>query len=203
VHVTGNTVMDALLEVAARPDLPPGHPVSPGARMVLLTIHRRENTGAALEAICQAVAALHDRFADLEFVYPMHPNPAPRAVVRPLLGGLPRVHLIEAVDYLRMAALLKQCALVLTDSGGLQEEAPALGKPVFVLRAETERPELVEAGFARLVGHERDAIIAAVADFLNDPRPHGGFARGPSPYGDGQAAPRIADLCGRFLGVAV
>ncbi len=202
VHVTGNTVMDALLEVAARPDLPPGHPVAPGARMILLTIHRRENTGAALEGICRAVAALHARFEDVEFVYPMHPNPELRAVVRPLLGGLGRVHLIEAVDYLGMAALLKQATLVLTDSGGLQEEAPALGKPVFVLRAETERPELVEAGFARLVGHDTAAIVAGVSSFLNDPRPGGGFARGASPYGDGQAAPRIADLCGRFLGMA-
>ncbi|WP_371819141.1 non-hydrolyzing UDP-N-acetylglucosamine 2-epimerase [Roseococcus sp. SDR] len=201
VHVTGNTVMDALLEVAARPDLPPGHPVAPGARMVLLTIHRRENTGPALEGICRAVVALHERFPDVEFVYPMHPNPELRAVVRPLLGGLPRVHLIEAVDYLHMAALLKQCALVLTDSGGLQEEAPALGKPVFVLRAETERPELVEAGFARLVGHEAEVIETAVAAFLQDPRPGGGFARGVSPYGDGRAAVRIAALCGAFLGM--
>jgi UDP-N-acetylglucosamine 2-epimerase (non-hydrolysing) len=201
VHVTGNPVMDALLQVAARPDLPPGHPAAPGARMILLTIHRRENTGAALEGICRAVAALHDRFGDVEFVYPMHPNPALRAVVRPLLGALPRVHLIEAVDYPRMAALLRQCSLVLTDSGGLQEEAPALGKPVFVLRAETERPELVEAGFARLVGHATQAILDGVSDFLTDPRPGGGFARGASPYGDGQAATRIADLCGSFLGV--
>lgn len=201
VHVTGNTVMDALLEVAARPDLPPGHPVAPGARMILLTIHRRENTGAALTGICRAVAALQERFPDVEFVYPMHPNPALRAVVRPLLGGLARVHLIEAVDYPRMAALLKQCVLVLTDSGGLQEEAPTLGKPVFVLRGETERPELVEAGFARLVGHEPDVITAAVAGFLTDPRPGGGFARGASPYGDGRAGLRIADLCGAFLGM--
>jgi UDP-N-acetylglucosamine 2-epimerase (non-hydrolysing) len=201
VHITGNTVIDALLEVTARPDLPPGHPVAPGARMILLTIHRRENTGAALASICRAVAGLQARFADVEFVYPMHPNPELRAVVQPLLGGLDRVHLIEAVDYPRMAALLKQATLVLTDSGGLQEEAPALGKPVFVLRAETERPELVEAGFARLVGHETGAILEAVSRFLRDPRPGGGFARGASPYGDGQAAARITRLCGAFLGV--
>jgi len=200
IHVTGNPVMDALRDVASRPDLPPPTPSRAGRRMILVTVHRRENGGEKLRQICQAIAALHADFPDVEFVYPMHPNPALRAVIQPLLQDLPRVHLIEAVDYPRMASLLRHCHLVMTDSGGLQEEAPALGKPVFVLRAETERPELVEAGFARLVGNETELVHQAVARFLRDPLADGGFAQGPSPYGDGQSGPRIARLCGVFLG---
>ncbi len=200
IHVTGNPVMDALREVASRPDLPPPDPASSEARMILVTVHRRENAGDKLRQICAAIAALHAEFPDVEFVWPLHPNPALRAVVQPLLGTLPRLHLIGAVDYPRMAALLKHCHLVLSDSGGLQEEAPALGKPIFVLRAETERPELVEAGFARLVGHDTATIHTEVARYLRDPMADGGFASGPSPYGDGQAASRIVRLCGLFLG---
>jgi UDP-N-acetylglucosamine 2-epimerase (non-hydrolysing) len=200
IHVTGNPVMDALREVAHRPDLPPPSPSQPGRRMILVTVHRRENAGEKLRQICRAIAALQAEFADVEFVWPLHPNPALRDIIHPLLGALPSVHLIEAVDYPRMAALLKHCHLVLTDSGGLQEEAPALGKPVFVLRTETERPELVAAGFARLIGHDTATIQTAVARFLRDPMADGGFATGPSPYGDGRAAPRIARLCGLLLG---
>ncbi|UPY37119.1 UDP-N-acetylglucosamine 2-epimerase (non-hydrolyzing) [Sediminicoccus sp. KRV36] len=200
IHVTGNPVIDALLDVAARPEPALPYPSQPGRRMILLTMHRRENTGENLRNICQAICALHARFPDVEFVYPMHPNPALRQVVQPMLGSLGRVHLIEAVDYPRMTGLLKNCHLVLTDSGGLQEEAPALGKPVLVLRAETERPELVEAGFVRLIGTQTDTILEAVSRFLDDPAAGGGFARGTSPYGDGKAGPRIAQLCGVFLG---
>lgn len=200
IHVTGNPGMDALRDVASRPGLPPPEPTAPGQRMILVTVHRRENAGEKLASICRAIAALQAEFADIDIIWPLHPNPALRAVVQPLLGHLPRVYLTEAVDYPRMASLLKHCHLVLSDSGGLQEEAPALGKPVFVLRAETERPELVKAGFARLVGQDTATIQTAVARFLRDPMADGGFATGPSPYGDGQAAPRIARLCGIFLG---
>lgn len=200
IHVTGNPVMDALRDVANRPGLPPPEPSGPGQRMILVTIHRRENAGEKLRQICRAIAALHADFPDVQFVYPMHPNPALRETVMAMLGALPRVHLIGAVDYPHMASLLRHCHLVMTDSGGLQEEAPALGKPVFVLRTETERPELVEAGFARLIGHETDVIHHAVSRFLRDPLTDGGFAQGASPYGDGRSGPRIARLCGEFLG---
>jgi UDP-N-acetylglucosamine 2-epimerase (non-hydrolysing) len=129
----------------------------------------------------------------------MHPNPAVRRSVVPLLGGVPRAHLVEPMDYLEMTAALARCALVLTDSGGLQEEAPALGKPVLVLRDKTERPEAIAAGVAALVGTRRGPILAAATRLLSDPSAHAAMAAGGSPFGDGQAGPRIAAICGRFL----
>lgn len=202
VHVTGNTVIDALLDVAARPDLPLAFPRDPARRLVLLTAHRRENFGQPLRNICAAVKLLHDRFADLEFVYPVHPNPNVRPVVEAMLAGLERVHLISPIDYLEITGLLKRCYLVLTDSGGIQEEAPALSKPVLVLRAETERPEAIEAGVATLVGTETKSIVSEAARVLEDPAHYRSLARGASPYGDGHAAERIAALSGTLLGLA-
>lgn len=201
VHVTGNTVIDALRATAARPDLSSPYPRDPGKRLVLLTAHRRENLGPPLARICAAIRALLTRFEDVELVYPMHPNPAVRRCVVPALGGLPRAHLIEPVDYLTMTALLARCTLVLTDSGGLQEEAPALGKPVLVLRDKTERPEAIEAGGAALVGTRRGPILAAATRLLADPAAHAAMAHRKSPFGDGQAAPRIVAACAAFLGV--
>ena len=200
VHVTGNPVIDALLEVSARADLSTAYPRDPARRLVLLTAHRRENFGAPLRRICMAVRSLHARYPDVEFVYPLHPNPQIAEVVRPLLAGLERVHLIPAVDYLDMTSLLKRCHLVLTDSGGLQEEAPALSKPVLILREETERPEAVESGMARLVGTRPARIIREAARLLDrGAAGWAGMARS-SPYGDGRAAERIATLCAALLG---
>lgn len=202
VHVTGNTVIDALLDVAARPDLPASYPRNPANRLILLTAHRRENFGQPLRDICAAVRHLHDHFPDVEIVYPVHPNPNVRGVVEPLLSGLERVHLIPPVDYLELCGLLRRCHFALTDSGGIQEEAPALSKPVLVLRAETERPEAVTAGVAALVGTDTATIISEATRVLTDPTYHAALARGASPYGDGHAAGRIARLCGDLLGAA-
>jgi len=199
IHVTGNTVIDALLDVVGRPNLPCHYPKNPANRLILLTAHRRENFGEPLRRVCEAVRELHCRFPDIEFVYPVHPNPRVRETAIPLLSGLDRVHLIDPVDYLELAGLMKQCHFALTDSGGIQEEAPALGKPVLVLRAETERPEAVEAGVAVLVGTNKSRIIEEASRVLKDRDYYQTLARGASPYGDGRAADRIAEISDRFL----
>lgn len=198
VFVTGNTVIDALLAVAGRDDACP-FPSAPGRRLVLVTAHRRENFGAPLLEICAAIRHLHDRHPDLEFVYPVHPNPNVREPVHAELGNLGRVTLTPPADYLELVALMRNAHIVLTDSGGIQEEAPALAKPVLVLRDETERPEAVAAGVARLVGPHADRIVAEVEELLNDPAAYAQMARGSSPYGDGKAAGRIAGICRAFL----
>ncbi len=198
VHVTGNTVVDALLDVAGR-DFPCDFPTHPNRRLVLVTAHRRENFGEPILAICEALRELHDRFPDLEFVYPVHPNPNIREPVYSALGDLERVHLTAPADYQALIMLMKRSTLILTDSGGIQEEAPALGKPVLVLRDETERPEAVEAGVARLVGARQDRIVAEAARLLSDEAEYAAMARAGSPYGDGNAARRIIALCKEFL----
>ncbi len=198
IFVTGNTVIDALLSVTAR-DLKSAYPVDPSKRLILVTAHRRENFGTPLDNICSALRTLHDRLDGFEFVYPVHPNPNVRKAVMPSLSGLPRLHLIDPVDYLEMAGLLQRSHMVLTDSGGIQEEAPALGKPVLVLRNETERPEAIEAGVARLVGTDTDTIVQEVVRVCTDENVYTAMARGVSPYGDGKAAERIADACRTFL----
>lgn len=197
VHITGNTVIDALLDVAGR-DLPCPFP-RPGRRLVLVTAHRRENFGAPLIDICRAIQTLHDTHEDVDFVYPVHPNPNVRGPVFEHLSGLERLTLCDPVNYLELTALMKASTFVLTDSGGIQEEAPALGKPVLVLRSETERPEAVSAGVARLVGTDTATIIAECRKLLTDPAAYGAMARGVSPYGDGKAAQRIAALCKDYL----
>lgn len=202
IHVTGNTVIDALLDVTSRPGAPSAYPLIAGRRLVLITAHRRENFGAPLIRIFEAFHVLHDRFPDVEFVYPVHPNPNVREPARALLAGLDRFHLIDPVDYLEMAGLIKAAYIVVTDSGGVQEEAPALAKPVLVLREETERPEAIAAGVARLIGTDTEAIVDEVTRVLTDPETYRAMARGSSPYGDGHAAARIARLCRGFLALA-
>jgi UDP-N-acetylglucosamine 2-epimerase (non-hydrolysing) len=193
IAVTGNTVIDALLEVAANaPALP--LPLPPGQRVVLLTAHRRENFGAPNERLFAAVNRLIARYPDIEVVYPVHPNPNVKTMAHDRLGRTPRVHLLEPLDYSHLVSVMKVATLVLTDSGGIQEEAPALGKPVLVLRNETERPEAIEAGVARLVGTDEDAIVNETARLLDDPAAYRAMAQAVSPYGDGQAAARIAVL---------
>ncbi|GAA4999774.1 UDP-N-acetylglucosamine 2-epimerase (non-hydrolyzing) [Pseudoluteimonas lycopersici] len=198
VHVTGNTVIDALLDVVQR-DTPLPVEVPEGRRMVLVTAHRRENFGAPFREVCLAIRDLADRHDDVHFVYPVHPNPNVSGPAREILGGHDRITLCPPMDYLPFVAAMKRAHLILTDSGGVQEEAPALGKPVLVMRRETERPEAVEAGVVKLVGPVRDAIVAEVSWLLDEPGAYAGMAKGVSPYGDGHASGRIADILGRDL----
>ncbi|MCC7398178.1 MAG: UDP-N-acetylglucosamine 2-epimerase (non-hydrolyzing) [Planctomycetes bacterium] len=198
VHVTGNTVIDALLWAAERVDTRPFVP-PPGHRLVLVTAHRRENFGAPFAAVCQALRTIADR-GDVQLLYPVHPNPNVRDTAFGVLGGHPAIRLVEPLDYPDMVAAMRACHLILTDSGGVQEEAPSLGKPVLVLRTTTERPEGVTAGAAQLVGTDHDAIVAAANRLLDDDLAYAAMAKVENPYGDGRAAARIATLCGAFLG---
>lgn len=199
ISVTGNTVVDALLatlqaldeeparlrEVAQRLPAP-----TAGKHLVLVTGHRRENFGAGIASICAALRRLVGR-GDVEVIYPVHLNPRVDEPVRRLLGGLEHVHLLAPVDYLAFVCLMRRATLILTDSGGVQEEAPSLGKPVLVLRETTERPEAVEAGVAILVGADEERIVAEAERLLDDPAHYGRIARRQNPYGDGRAAERI------------
>ncbi len=203
VFVTGNTVIDALRSTV-REDYVFHHPLLRSAlsdrrRRVLLTAHRRENIPEALSSICRAALRLADAFDDTLFVYPVHPNPAVREIVLPLLQGKKNIMLTDPLDVTDMHNLMARCTLVLTDSGGLQEEAPALGVPVLVLRGETERPEAVEAGAVRLVGTREEEIFRAASALLSDEEERLRMARAVSPYGDGHACERIARHVERFL----
>ena len=210
IHVTGNTVIDALLHavslVRERPPVVPGLPpeLLTGAkrsRMVLITGHRRESYGAGFERICEAIDTLAGRFEDVDFLYPVHLNPNVRRPVQCLLGTSrhPNLHLIEPLGYLPFVALLDRATIVLTDSGGIQEEAPSLGKPVLVTRQVTERPEAVTAGAARLVGTDPATIVAEVSRLLEDADAYRTMARVMNPYGDGHATERIIRIAIEFL----
>ncbi len=201
VHVTGNTVIDALQWVTKRigdePSLATGladiEARFAGKRIVGVTSHRRENFGGGLEAIADAVRRLAAR-DDIALVFPVHPNPNVRAVMNSALDGLDNVALIEPLDYPHFARLLDISTLMLTDSGGVQEEAPALGKPVLVMRETTERPEGIEAGTAKLVGTDADVIVSAANHLLDDNAAYSAMARAHNPFGDGNSSSRIADL---------
>lgn len=202
---TGNTVTDALLWAARkirrepRP-LPAGiPPPAKGRRLVLVTGHRRENFGGGLEEICRALKAAAAACPDLDFVYPVHLNPNVKAPVHRLLGEQPRIFLVPPVSYPEMVALLRRAWLVVTDSGGIQEEAPTFGVPVLVTRDTTERPEGIRAGNARLVGTDGAAILRWIRKLAADPAVYGRMARARNPYGDGRAARRIADRLARGL----
>jgi UDP-N-acetylglucosamine 2-epimerase (non-hydrolysing) len=163
-------------------------------RLLLVTAHRRESFGAGLDGICQALRDLVQRNADIEIIYPVHLNPNVRETVADMLTGVPRIHLIEPLDYRRFAHLMNRAYLVLTDSGGVQAEAPALGKPVLVMRYETEWPEAVQAGVSRLIGTDSAAIVAETELLLHDKEEYQRMARTISPYGDGNAAERILEV---------
>jgi UDP-N-acetylglucosamine 2-epimerase (non-hydrolysing) len=204
--VTGNTVIDALLSVVKRIDTDSALRARLDARfpfidnskqLILVTGHRRESFGQGLLDICAAIAELAKR-QDVQIVYPVHLNPNVQATVISALGSLPNVFLIQPQNYMGFVRLLQRSTLVLTDSGGVQEEAPALGKPVLVMREVTERPEAVHAGTARLVGTDRHAIVCTVSLLLDDAKARSAFARSVNPYGDGRASERIVDaLMGR------
>lgn len=196
IFVTGNTVIDALLSVAAK-NIGLDIDIPLGKRLVLLTAHRRENFGAPLDEIFNAVKTLAERYPELHFVYPVHPNPHVSEPAKKKLEKIPNVVLCPPLGYAQLVALMKRSWLILTDSGGLQEEAPALGKPVLVLRDATERPEAVEAGVAQLVGHDSECIVASIEKLLSNDAAYQAMAHGTSPYGDGQAALRIVELIKR------
>lgn len=202
VWVTGNTVIDALRYTASgegfsRPEL--GDIDYVNHRVVTLTCHRRENYGKPMRNIFEAVRNTAKRFPDVIFVYPVHLSPVVRQAAGELLSGLPNVKLIEPLDAVDMHRLMAKSYMVMTDSGGLQEEAPALGRPVLVLRRETERPEAVEAGTVVLAGTEREKIELLAAKLLTDRAEYEKMARAVNPYGDGRACPRIADaICYAF-----
>lgn len=208
VYVTGNTVIDALHWVSGRIDAEPALAAGlaelearfAGKRIVGVTSHRRENFGGGLEAIAEAVRriALRD---DVAIVFPVHPNPNVRRVMDGALSGLANVALIEPLDYPHFARLLALCEIMLTDSGGVQEEAPALGKPVLVMRETTERPEGVVAGTAKLVGTCADTIVTEISTLLDDKAAYEAMSRAHNPFGDGQAARRIVEILGNELGL--
>ncbi len=200
IRLTGNTGIDALLNVKQRleadaemqrglADLYPF--LDPARSLILVTGHRRENFGAPFERLFTALRALADRNPDIQIVYPVHLNPRVREPVHDILSGHPSIHLIEPQEYLPFVYLMSRACLIVTDSGGIQEEAPALGKPVLVTRDTTERPEAVAAGTARLVGTDPDRLIAAAELLLRDPEEYACMSRAHNPFGDGRASERI------------
>ncbi|ESW77768.1 MULTISPECIES: UDP-N-acetylglucosamine 2-epimerase (non-hydrolyzing) [unclassified Mesorhizobium] len=201
IFVTGNTVIDTLLHFSSEIDadklmnakLAARFPfIDPTKKMILVTGHRRENFDGGIQRICTALKALSAR-RDVQIIYPVHPNPNVRSVVDAEIGTVPNIHLIDPQDYLPFLYLQKQSYLVLTDSGGVQEEAPSLGKPVLVMRENTERPEGIAAGTARLVGTDIEKILANANSLLDDESVYRGMAERHNPYGDGQAATRIVE----------
>lgn len=195
VHVTGNPGIDALAWGRARGEAPTWLP--PGKRILFVTLHRRENQGSAVSAVCRAAAQLASR-DDVAVVFALHSNPAVRQPVLAALANTPNVHLVEHLDYPRMIGMLEASTLVLTDSGGVQEEAPTLGRPVLVLRTSTERPEGVAAGAALLVGTDTNLIVAEASRLLDDADAYGRMAVARNLYGDGRAADRIAILASKL-----
>ncbi len=197
IYITGNTVIDALQttvredysfkdETLAKMDWS-------GKRVIVMTAHRRENLGKPLQNICKAVKRLVEDFEDIEVVYPVHMNPAVREVANEILGGMDRIKLIEPVNADELHNAISRSFMVMTDSGGLQEEAPSLGKPVLVMRTETERPEAVESGTVRIAGVDEDVIYSMAKTLLTDSAEYAKMARAVNPYGDGHASERIVD----------
>ena len=196
VRVTGNTVVDALELIAARPYAAAAGPLADlgqDAPLALVTMHRRENFGEPLERMCQAVAEIAARHPRIVFIVPAHPNPNAGEVARRSLSQVPNARLVAPLDYPSLVHVLRRAAVALTDSGGIQEEAPSFGVPVLVMRDKTERQEAVEAGLARLVGTRREAIVAAADEVLSRPRREPVAGLLPNPFGDGHAARRIVE----------
>ncbi|MEG0635668.1 MAG: UDP-N-acetylglucosamine 2-epimerase (non-hydrolyzing) [Pseudomonas sp.] len=206
IYTTGNTVIDALLEVVRKLESPALKShfekqfefLDASRRMVLVTGHRRENFGDGFERICQALVQTARQFPDVDVVYPVHLNPNVREPVNRLLAGVDNIHLIEPLDYLPFVYLMSRSYLILTDSGGIQEEAPALGKPVLVMRDTTERPEAVAAGTVKLVGTDVDSIKEHLVQLLTDDATYREMSVAHNPYGDGKACARILDALSVF-----
>jgi len=197
IFVTGNTVIDALFMILERTnphDCSPPIPFDPNHKLILVTAHRRESFGEGLISICQALIEIIQRVPNVEVVYPVHLNPNVRSAVKRYLTGVDRIHLIEPLDYVSFVHLMNQAYLILTDSGGIQEEAPSLGKPVLVLRKVSERPEAIEAGAAKLVGTDAKSIVEETLLLLEDEREYSKMANATNPFGDGHAAERIVKI---------
>ena len=193
VYVTGNTGIDALLMTVGK-RRNPGRAGSRKEKTVLVTAHRRENWGSPIQNICYALKKIVSVYPDVRIIYPVHLNPNIQRPVHSILGKVPRIMLVPPLGYQKFAQYMKESHLILTDSGGLQEEAPALGKPVLVLRKVTERPEGIKAGTAKIVGVQKDKIFSQVSELLTDRRKYDKMARAINPYGDGKAAERISGI---------
>jgi UDP-N-acetylglucosamine 2-epimerase (non-hydrolysing) len=194
IYVTGNTCIDTLLQTVAELGPPSAQP----DRLILLTAHRRENFGTPMRAIFTAIREIVERFPDVRVRYPVHPNPNVQKIAMEMLADQPRIELCDPLDYFTFVDLMRQSTLILTDSGGVQEEAPALGKPVLVLRETTERPEAVSAGVAGMVGTDKERIVSQATLLLTDCNAYSRMAGGFSPYGDGNAAIRIVEVLANF-----
>ena len=203
IFVTGNTVVDALSMIPERTKgqaLLPKLPLHPGRKVILVTAHRRENFGQGLANICQALKRIVEQAPDVEVVYPVHLNPNVRFTVEHTLKGVERIHLVQPLDYVAFVHLMSGAYLILTDSGGIQEEAPSLGKPVLVMRRTTERPEAIEAGAAKLVGTDPDVIAQETLRLLEDKEAYARMSFVSNPFGDGHAAEHIVDVLLEVLG---
>ncbi len=206
IFVTGNTVVDAFLETLARvtrhpPTLPQCNGLKLDSRkLIVVTAHRRENFGPGLASICDGLRRLASQREDLNIVFPVHPNPNVQSVVRPLLEGIDRIHLIDPLAYPHFVWLLSSAYLLLTDSGGIQEELASLGRPVLVMREKTERPEGLQAGVCKLVGTSAEVIVRTVRHLLDDRKAYGRFAKRRNPFGDGKAAQKIVAALKHVVG---
>ncbi|NJN38961.1 MAG: UDP-N-acetylglucosamine 2-epimerase (non-hydrolyzing) [Acaryochloridaceae cyanobacterium CSU_3_4] len=200
IHHTGNTVIDALLTVAAKqPDCPIANLNWDQYRTILATVHRRENWGTPLQDIAKGFLQVLDRCPDAAVVLPLHRNPTVREPLQAALGQHPRIFLTEPLDYTDLVGAIQRCYLLLTDSGGLQEEAPSLGKPVLVLRETTERPEAITAGTAKLIGTSTARIVAETANLFDDQAAYNTMAKAVNPFGDGHASERIVEIVQNFF----
>jgi len=202
IVVTGNTVIDTLRALSALPHSWENTPLAgipdDHSRLVLVTSHRRESLGADQEHMCLALKDLVKQHPDIRVVYPVHLNPNVRSTVNALLQNIDRIHLTEPLDYITFVSLLRRCFLVLTDSGGIQEEAPTFGKPVLVLRKLTERPEASQFGMAKIIGMSRDGIVKETSHLLNDAEAYQDMSEGENPYGDGHSSERIVEAVARW-----
>lgn len=207
IHLTGNTIVD-MLQIALKKAtwnyqgetrVFKSRVFNTNKKIVLITGHRRESFGEGFKEICLGIIKLADRFPDINFVYPMHLNPRVRVPVRRLLSNKTNIFLLSPLDYLSFITLMKRCSIILTDSGGIQEEAPSLGKPVLIMRKVTERPEAVKAGTAKLVGAKSDTIFQEASKLLVNQKAYQRMAKKRNPFGDGKAAKRIVGVCERYL----
>ncbi|HEY9756847.1 MAG TPA: UDP-N-acetylglucosamine 2-epimerase (non-hydrolyzing) [Oculatellaceae cyanobacterium] len=207
VFLTGNTVIDALLDTTKRlPEATIDKNLFGAAdfekyKVLLVTAHRRENWGGGMDDIALALRAIADEFPDVQILYPIHKNPTVRQSIEPVFADHPRLVLVEPLDYVPFVYAMQRCHFILTDSGGVQEEAPTLGKPVLVMRDNTERPEAVEAGSSKLVGATKDSIVKAARQLLSEPEVFQRMASAVNPFGDGKASVRIAEHIEEYLGV--
>lgn len=202
IYKTGNTVIDALLHTVENNKTDLSYiGLKPELKTILLTSHRRENFGEPIKNICKAVLELVENNKDIQVVYPVHLNPNVQKPVKELLGGKERIHLIEPMEYAPFSSLMKESHIIMTDSGGVQEEAPSLGKPVLVLRSTTERPEAVDYGTVKLVGTEKDKIVKEVQNLLDDKDEYKKMSEASNPYGDGLASQRIVEIIKKEVSV--